>query len=465
MNSPAPMFTVSQIGNAIPRSRFSVRRLLADVQPSGKIIANNNEANAWHFDALSETLRAEIAVEAQRRGYRDALALLASAPSIWECPRPLKSIPQDFVSRAYQWRDALALPLQKQHELSRRELTALGASEFQKVFGYALSEKQWNRIFERTVQRDGGAQNYSRLEIYLDDAAFKSSAPKTEVIAALPLHREMDEILAHLDNKQAPTMEDREWIFSSAILHYEKLIGENADKQRRGQIKNSLAHYIFQAVPALAKTEPSLRRVFEIHLQKHRSGSATADQRRLKSGNSRTSDFAEDKGKILEKAILLGGNESLAHRMLRQNGELSDEFVSHYHFDPRRNKSYVPQSVRAEITPSVEMCGPIHRGPWEAKMRGPYIPRDWSGVAPGDFFSGDDVTWNNYFYFYDDDGQVHIERGECLLITDLRTGYVLDFLLIAGKYNGRHIRSVLSKVHDACATLFKSISPRAWNAP
>ena len=81
-------------------------------------------------------------------------------------------------------------------------------------------------------------------------------------------------------------------------------------------------------------------------------------------------------------------------------------------------------------------------------MRGPYIPRDWSDVKPGDYFSGDDVTWNHYWYFYDEEGQLHIERGECLVLTDLRTGYPLDFLLIAGKYNSRHIRSLLLKVHD-----------------
>ena len=58
------------------------------------------------------------------------------------------------------------------------------------------------------------------------------------------------------------------------------------------------------------------------------------------------------------------------------------------------------------------------------------------------------MTWNNYFYFFDDEDQLHIERGECPLLNDLRTGYVLDFVLIAGKYNGRHIKSLISNGHD-----------------
>jgi hypothetical protein len=81
-------------------------------------------------------------------------------------------------------------------------------------------------------------------------------------------------------------------------------------------------------------------------------------------------------------------------------------------------------------------------------MRGPYIPRDWTSVRPGDWFSGDDVTWNNYFWFKDETGRLHIERGECLLLHDLRTGYILDYVLIAGKYNSRHIRSLILAVHD-----------------
>ena len=172
------------------------------------------------------------------------------------------------------------------------------------------------------------------------------------------------------------------------------------------------------------------------------------NKRPLKSGNRRQQDFTANLEKIRNEAILHGGNESLAHRKLRQAGQLSDAFINHYHFDPRRDKSYVPSTVRAAITNQVNMCGPIHRGPHEAKMRAPYIPRDWFDVAPGDWFSGDDVTWNNYFYFYDDEGRLHIERGECLLLHDLRTGYLLDYVLIAGKYNSRHIRKLILAVHD-----------------
>ncbi len=115
----------------------------------------------------------------------------------------------------------------------------------------------------------------------------------------------------------------------------------------------------------------------------------------------------------------------------------------------RKNKSYVPKSVRQSITPQVDMCGPIYRGPWQARMAGPYIPRDWSDVLPGDYYSGDDVTWNHAVYDpedLDDEGRPWIGRGECLLFPDWRTGYPLHFVFIQGKYNGRHIRNGLLRI-------------------
>ncbi len=452
MSEAPQIYSAAQIARALRKSRQAVQRLLAPSQPDGKTLVRGNETNAWSFSRMPAYLQTLLTTEATRLGYLNAEALLSSEPTIWTPPIALKDVEQKFIDRAFKLRTALALPLEKQHTVSPGELTQLGLSEFQKAFGYAISEKQWKRLFDRTAQRDGGCENFQRVEIYLDESAFQRTAPKREVATKLFLHRSLDEIIANLVNKAAPTAEDREWIFDSAFRHFEKLLSEAAERREQKSIKKSLVSYLFEALPGLSKTETALRRVFEINLQKWRVNdrrpSALMDLRRLKSGNFRTPDFSEDKKKITEKAILHGGNETLAYRMLRQAGELSPEFIEHFHFDARRNKSYLPKTVRDEITPHVEMCGPIHRGPWEAKMRGPYIPRDWSAVSPGQFFSGDDVTFNSYTWTELESGELWIGRPECLIINDLRTGYCLNHLGIAGKYNGRHIKSLIRKVHD-----------------
>jgi hypothetical protein len=370
----------------------------------------------------------------------------------WEAPLPLSEITPRFIEMATALREALAAPLARQHELSPGALTELGLAEYKRVLGHPISAKHWNRIFDQTVTRSGADADFVRLEIYLPSAAFKAHQVKPSAIKRQSEHRELDEIINNLENRLDPTAEDRAWLFDAAFAHYERLAAEETAKRELIGIKASLVHYLFSALPRLSSSELALDRLFRLNLtrwrQHGRTQTALNDMRRLKSGNFCAVDFSDDLKKIRDLAIQHDGNESLAYRRLRQAGELSQEFVDHFSFDPRQAKSYVPRTVRDALRPEVEMCLPIRRGPWEAKMRGPYISRDWSDVAPGDYFSGDDVTWNHYFKFLDDAGQWQKTRGECLILTDLRTGYPLDFLLIAGHYNSEHIRSLILKVHD-----------------
>ena len=151
--------------------------------------------------------------------------------------------------------------------------------------------------------------------------------PKSESLKRQFLHSQLDEVIAHLENKTAPTADDRAWLFDSAFHHHEKLCAAHTDKRERKAIKSSLVDYLFNAVPALSKTPTAMRRVFEMKLKEWRDNgrmaSALQDNRHLKSGNFRTPDFTADKEKITQQAILHGGNESLAFRKLWQKGELS----------------------------------------------------------------------------------------------------------------------------------------------
>ena len=460
MNAAAPQqFTAAQIARALGKQRQAVQHLLRDVAPSGTKIVTGNAASAWSISALPQAVQLELAAGAAREhcGSVDEFVVNSPAP-VWEPPIPIEKLHPSHREKATKLRDVMDTTLIRSEDITvpESELCAIGAADFKRVFGYAISTRHFRRILDRTLQRDGNAHNWSRLAIYLDDSAFSLSAPDPAAARIQYLHRALDETIKHLENKNAPTSDDRAYLFDAAFHHYEKLTREHdekpADKDERKRIKRSLVLYLRSALPVLSKSESALRRLFELKLNIWIEGGRTPqslmDKRPLGSGNFRKPDFAADLKKIQDEAIRLGGNESLAHRQLRKRHELSPEFCAHYDFNIRKNKSYVPKSIRAELTPQVNMTGPLFQGPWKAREEGPYIPRDWSDTRPGDYFSGDDVTWNHYFYFYDDDGKLQIERGECLLLTDLRTGYPLDFLLIAGKYNSRHIRSLILSVHD-----------------
>ena len=437
-------FTASQISRAIGGQRQAIQRMMAGITPSGSVVVNGNTAHAWDFSALPTRLQMELNEAAARRGFRNAEALLVAPAPSWQPPFPVNQVRAEFVSRALKLRDALAAPIAQQHTLDNRQLTELGLREFNRVFGYAISAKHWNRLFDRTVFRDNGAEQFHRAELYVDDAAFQKPIAKVAVAAKQYDHAPLHEALADLLKKETLNGDDREQLWEFTFAHYRKLC-DATERKEHSQAKASVIAFLFSALPRLSKTTAGLRRTFELRIKRE----SQRDHRKLTSGNFRTPDFTADLEKIRDEAYRLHGNESLAHRRLRQRGELSEEFVNYYGFNIRVDKSAVPKSVRAQITPQIEAAIDQYRGESEARLRGPAAPRNWSDTLPGDYLSGDDTTLNHPFSTPNEQGGLDIKRGEFLLLNDLRTGFPLDHQLISGHYNGRHIVSGIARVHDS----------------
>jgi hypothetical protein len=453
--SNALTVTAAQLARSLGKSRRWVADALGVPELGLASQGDHTQGPAFGIACLPEPLRQQLAEVTSRRGYRSIEDLVSAPVERWQPAIPLGEVADKWVSKAVKLQRAL-LPTFKERAddqaLSPGEYVALGLRDYRAEFGYEISERQWRRLVDRTVQRDRGFEDWQRVELFLDDNAARRADLQTAAVANRFAHRELDDVVHGLNSREDPTADDRSWLWDSAFRHFETLLGQHADRADQKEIKTSLVRYLFGSVPGLSKTPKSLRRDFERKLSVWRQQGATEsvlqDRRRLDSGNFRRPEFAADRFAIAARAVQLGGNETLAHRQLRREGKLSREFCEYYDFDLRRAKSYVPHSIRQAVTPDVNACGPIHRGPWEAKMRGPYIQRDWSGVEPGDWFVADDVTWNHYFWYTDDQGQKIITRGECLLMCDLRSAYPLDFLLIAGHYNSEHVRSLALRAHD-----------------
>jgi hypothetical protein len=450
------IFTASQIARALGKWRQAARSMLDGISPSGQIVVNGNLADAWAFEVLPIDVQCEIARTAIERGFLNGEQFLTALREPWKASVPWNEVAEKYRVKAVKLQAAMARPLMMHSNgIAGAELDSAGMEDFQKTFGYSLKDaRSWRWLLSRTVERDGGQFQWGRLEIYLDDRAFKKRAPVRKVTGQRFTHDAIGDFIQSLTNRAEPTAEDRAFLWHTAFRHYEELTAQSGERARPG-IKRSILNYLMGAFPAgtLCASIKSLRNRFDEKFKAWQSGErcveALMDNRALNSGNFRKPDFSADEKKIRNLSIRLDGNEALAHRMLRERGELSKAFCDYYDFNPRQNKSYVPDTVRHAITAQVEMTLPLRRGPWEAKMRGPYIPRNWDAVKPGDWFCADDVTLNHYYKYRDENGQWRLTRGECLLMTDLKTGYPLDFLLISGKYNGEHIRSLTLQVHDA----------------
>jgi hypothetical protein len=448
MNEPH-IFTASQIALALGRKRQAIARALEAVPPSGEKIIAGNVAKAWAFPALPSRLQSELNEAAARRGFRGAEAMLASEehPFAVEFEKKLRACPlnqvrAEFVSRALKLRDALAAPLAQQHTLSNVDLTELGLREFSRVFGYSISAKHWNRLFDRTMFRDNGAEQFHRAELYLDDAAFQKPIAKVALAAKQCDHTPLKESLADLFSKEKLAADEREQLWECAFAHFQSLCAGHP-KREQAHVKASLIAFLKCSFPSLSKSVAGLRRTFELRAKRD----GQRDHRSLSSGNFRAPLCEQCKKTLGALKTAHDGNESLAYRLARTRGLLCESCASGHSFNPRVNKSEVPKAVREQLR-IYDSVLPLHRGPREAQLRGPYIMRDWSGVQPGDWFSADDITWNHYFKTEDASGNVTITRGECLLMIDLRTGYPLEFSIIDGKYNSEHVRSLMLRTHD-----------------
>ncbi|HEX3988393.1 MAG TPA: hypothetical protein VHZ30_03110 [Verrucomicrobiae bacterium] len=450
--STSAIYTAAELASAVNRTAPAIRQSLVNIRPASCKIIAGNPADAWRFLDLPLPLREELQAAALAKGYRNAEHLLRDPNALWQSPVPIAQRPQPAVQKAIQLRAALVpfLETRDASVISQGETQAAIAAAYQKEIGHPITLQDAWKVFQRTIERDRQNHDWKRLEIYLDDPPGRTSSkpksiPRTEFdFSALA------DTIDSLENPAALTASDREFLFDSFFRCYETTTAQNPGNPRT--VRHALLRHTLSSVPAISKSLESLDRTFKTKYAQWQNGgkcpAALSDQRAVASGNYRRPNFPVDAQKIRDTAILHTGSESLAHRILRQRDQLSPEFCQRYPFDPRKDKSRIPATLRQQITPEVNMCGPIHLGPHEARMCGPYIQRDWSGVRPGEWFSADDVTWNSYFWHRDDDDQLQITRGECLLFIDLRTGYPLDFKLIAGKYNGEHIRSTILRVHD-----------------
>ena len=98
----------------------------------------------------------------------------------WQPRIPWERAPMDARENAGKLRTALLPDLRRidgEHR-SQVEIEAGGVARYQKAFGHAISGRWFRQLLKRTVERDRGARDWMRLEIYLADEHWR------EIVAA-----------------------------------------------------------------------------------------------------------------------------------------------------------------------------------------------------------------------------------------------------------------------------------------
>ncbi|MEI9895223.1 MAG: hypothetical protein WDN28_15365 [Chthoniobacter sp.] len=159
-----------------------------------------------------------------------------------------------------------------------------------------------------------------------------------------------------------------------------------------------------------------------------------------------------DRKTLLAFAAKFGGGLSQGWREALRRDELSRELTERY-IGNARSKSYVPQAVREALGNDLKLLDDLMHGPRQARLGGAYISRDPNTFAAGDWMQGDDCTLPVLYYEETLEG-VRLMRGQFLAMIDVRTTYILGFVLISAPqdrpstYNAWHIRNLITTVHE-----------------
>ncbi len=450
------MFTAHAIAAALSVSRQWVFKALESVPPSGQVLKGGQLVNAWRFLDLPGEFRARLDAQAQKLCFKDAEQLLNRGKTPWQPqiggkPVALRDLADRHIQAAHRLKRAL-LPVME----NLKDLDALASVEerglqlYKETFGHAISDRHWRRLVMRTFNRDAGNDDFQRLEIYLEDKlALRQSKPAnagksdTDAFDAARAAIDMVKVL----NK--PTPKEKLVIWTHVFSAVEELA---ANGSRELAANKAALEFLNGEALFIAKSADALKAAFYRKLKAwKKSGgkpSAIKDRRNERSGNHKPAPLSmEDECTILAYAAQAGGRLSQGWREARRAGALTADLMQRYCYDERENKSYVPNAIRAALQHKVRMVDDHHHGQHRAKMQGAYLDRDPSSIHAGDWFQGDDTTLP--IYIHNEKDPRHPTRGQFLMMVDVRTGFILSYVMIADKaYNGRDVRNLITVTHD-----------------
>ncbi|MBA3960846.1 MAG: hypothetical protein H0X40_02960 [Chthoniobacterales bacterium] len=450
-----PLATASRLAGLLAKSKRAVQLALADTTPNGVVFVRGQQADGWLLTSLPYHFVQQLDARAPTIGYRNAEHLVSDPPARFAPidrkgnKIPIADISAHHVARAHRLRQALVFSLEKRDSLTTAETKQAAFASFTATWG-DCDKKTWNRMLDRTIQRDAGEDRFEDLALYFDKTVtLRAGARATIAIADTAAERTLLDATAAVKKPTEPTLAELASIWARACEFIAYLVG--AVGAREIFAKRRLLELLRDCGVQVARTEEALRRQinrkYGSWLENGQTFSVLEDKRSTNSGWFRKPDLVRtgDFDKIVGEAVInREGEIAPAIRALRGSGELSDSFVSNYLSNPRA-KSYVPNEVRKLCIPEAKRLEAIHRGPREHKRLGAYHQVNWDNVAAGDLFSADDLTSPVYTYRWDSEGRLSLIRGQLLMVIDERTTFILAFVFISEPvYNSAQIYNVFT---------------------
>jgi hypothetical protein len=444
-------FTAAQIAAALGKTPQAVRKLLRDVRPAGLRIVAGNETSTWAVNQLPVQLRERLAAAAAQQRCRTIEALLTMPRQPWRPAIALDKISDTDIQAATKLRDALKPWLIGQHDLSlsAAEVESSGVEDYRRAFGNRVTARYWRELFMRTVQRDNGAEEWNRLEIYLPDRLKQKGAPAAVLSAALTEDfAELESFIPACTNPLAPNKTECAAVWTLALEKFTSLIRAG---ESEGFAARRVRQFLFVRASFLAASRDALWIAFKRKLETLKS--AAGEVKSLRDGREGNgAEYAlpeNDCDLLVHRAVFYyRGDIAPAWRDLLREG-FSPAVIERY-AGRAQNKSHVPASVMDSVAPEVEVLTVMHRGPRAFDSIKGHVTRSYDGISSLQCISGDDFTLNTYFYVPDGKGWFNLTRGQVILFIDFRSLRILGWALEPRKsYSSLTIRSLCTHVFGA----------------
>jgi len=453
------VLTAAQVGVALGRPARSIRRDLAGIESDGTVITSGNPTQSWALSNLPPKLQSALQTEATRRGYASVERLLEFPPQRWEPVQPLNSLDPAPVAEASKLQKALAPTLLRLSDLSlsQEEISARGLAEYTAAFGHSVSKRHFDRLLKRTLDRDAGAEDWSRLELFLPDRL----ATKKSTAISFGFSENWPGVLATVamvKDVAKPTSDELSLFWDAACADYEAAVESGMPERRaRRELRKMIEAKVSFVRSSGRALEQKFRRVLEKWIEGDRTATAVADLRHENSGRKKPVTLPKEfKEKLLARVHGNGGRYAQSWREAIKQGWMPADVAAAYPFN-WEHKSYVPAAIRSALGPDVEILKPLRIGPKNARLKGSYISRDYSNVPSGKIFSSDDCTAPIFFWVPDetgrpllnDAGKPIITRGQWLPWICARTQFIVTFQLIPERgYDSIEILRGIGRLHD-----------------
>lgn len=450
MTDAAQQFTAAQIAEALGKRVQVVRRWLGVVKPDGQTMARGNLAATWRVESLPVHVMQELTSAANAKGFRLIENLLSGRADSWQPEIPWNQICPEQQAEALGLQRALLPMIQCRNDgsLSVAEFEALGVQTYQRETGGEISRERWRYIFDRTINRDNGAGQFHRPELFLN-GNLRKALPASPTRSDAADFETLNACIAGFHDPQNPTGEEIDALWIETVELFTELRSETKPKK----LKRRLLDFLSTRAPFMAANPNALRVNFDRKLKAYESddGGAVAllDGRELKRGESRAPAIPqEDVDRMAwHSAHNCGGRTAQAVRELAMAGGRSGlsaatlETITR----PAADKSHINRRVFSIVHREAELIAPHLLGKKAKDDATPSLQRDYSKLHSMDVLTADDFTMPVYMFVPDGKGWWTLTRGQCLLMIDVRSLKIIAYSLQPERsYNSLVIRTLMN---------------------